>query len=119
LFNIFPINRNITEDIAAKSKGQRRWDVSFSPLEVGKNYYYEMKQFGIVETKKGWETKALRDSLGLKKSKNKKSLDFSAHCVDSWVLANSIVGGHIKPDNRVVHHVRPFKFYHRQLHKFN
>jgi RRXRR protein len=120
LFKIFPLNRNITEDIAAATKGQRRWDASFSPLEVGKNYYYsEMRQFGTVETKKGWETKALRDSLGLKKSRDKLSLDFSAHCVDSWVLANSVVGGHTKPDNCVVHHVRPFKFHRRQLHKFN
>jgi hypothetical protein len=35
----------------------------------------------------------MRDTLGLKKTKKKMADVFEAHCVDSWVLANAIVGG--------------------------
>jgi len=35
----------------------------------------------------------------LKKFKSKLADKFECHNVDSWVLANSITGGHIKPDN--------------------
>ncbi len=66
--------------------------------------------------KQGWETKELRDSLGLKKTKNKLSKSFDAHCVDSWVLANHVVGGHTKPDNKNILYLKPLQFHRRQLH---
>lgn len=64
------------------------------------------------------ETKELRDKLGLKKSKNKLSKSFDAHCVDSWVLANFIVGGHLLPDNTKILYLQPLRFHRRQLHAF-
>jgi hypothetical protein len=120
LKKIFPITDFVVEDIAATTKkGKRRWNVSFSPLEVGKLWFYaELSKLGTVHTKKGYETKALRDGHGLKKSSNKLSNDFSAHCVDSWILANWYVGGHIEPDNKDVLFVTPLRFYRRQLHAF-
>ena len=41
---------------------------------------------------------------------------FEAHCVDSWVLANSWVGGHTKPDNKTMLLITPLRFHRRQLH---
>jgi RRXRR protein len=118
LEKLFPITFVIVEDIKAETKGQRKWDASFSPLEQGKRWFYSQIKHYVI-TKEGWETKQLRDSAGLKKSKNKLSSDFSAHCIDdSWVLANSIVGGHIKPDNTMVMCIRPLQFHRRQLHMF-
>lgn len=116
LKKLFPISHIIVEDIKAKTKGQRRWDKSFSPLEVGKKWFYN--QLDNLTLKEGWETKQLRDSLNLKKSKNKLSKSFDAHCVDSWVLANFVVGGHVVPDNKKILYVRPLQFHRRQLHVF-
>ncbi len=117
LKKMFPVTSVIIEDIKAKCKGMRRWDKSFSPLEVGKKWFYS--QFSQLVTKPGWETKNLRDDLGLKKLSNKMSNKFEAHCVDSWVLANSVVGGHVAPDNRQVVCVVPLQFHRRQLHVAN
>jgi hypothetical protein len=116
LKKIFPITCVIVEDIKAKSTGKKRWDKSFSPLEVGKNWFYG--QISNLILKQGWETKELRDKLGLNKTSNKLSKSFDAHCVDSWVLANDVVGGHNKPDNKEILYIRPLRFHRRQLHVF-
>jgi hypothetical protein len=118
LKKIFPITDFVVEDISATTKkSKRRWNVSFSPLEVGKKWFYaELEKIGNVHTIKGYETKELRLRLGLKKSSNKLKNDFSAHCVDSWVLANWYVGGHTTPDNKDIIFVAPERFHRRQLH---
>lgn len=92
---MYPITNFVVEDIKAHTFGGRRRNKTFSPLEVGKNWFYsELSKLGEVETKQGYETKQMRDVLKLKKSKKKLSNLFEAHCVDSWVLANSYTGGH-------------------------
>jgi hypothetical protein len=108
----------VVEDISATTKkGKRRWNTSFSPLEVGKRWFYaELEKIGNVHTLKGYETKKHRLRLGLSKSGNKLSNDFSAHCVDSWILANWFVGGHTAPDNKEILLVAPLRFHRRQLH---
>jgi hypothetical protein len=114
---MLPIDSFVVEDIKARTTGKRRWDKSFSPLEVGKKWFYEeLKKIGRVETKQGFETKELRDTVGLKKSGSKMAETFEAHCVDSWVLANSWVGGHIIPDNKEMLLITPLRFHRRQLH---
>jgi hypothetical protein len=113
---MYHISVVIVEDIKAITKGQKKWDTSFSPLEVGKNWFYN--QLDRYVLKQGWETKQMRDDLGLKKLSNKMSSDFHAHCVDSWVLANDAVSGHLTPDNKKVMLVRPLRFHRRQLHVF-
>ena len=115
---VFPITDIVVEDIAAKTyKNRRRWNRSFSPLEVGKAWgYEELQRFGQVHLKQGWETAEMRDALGLKKSKRKMAEVFSAHCVDSWVLANSRTGGHTKPDNTSMLCITPIRLHRRQLH---
>jgi RRXRR protein len=120
LARYFPIETFVVEDIAATTKkGKRKWNASFSPLEVGKTWFYaELRQLARVETRQGYETKALRDALGLKKSKAKLSDTFEAHCVDSWVLANAWTDGHTQPDHTAMLYVVPLRFHRRQLHRF-
>lgn len=113
---MYPISFVIVEDIKAKSKGRPGWDKSFSPLQFGKNWFYN--QIGSLDTKYGWETKALREMAGLKKSSDKLSTKFESHCVDSWVLANWKVGGHIVPDNKTIIYMTSLRFHRRQLHAF-
>ena len=118
LARYYPISLFVVEDIAAVTKsGKRRWNASFSPLEIGKAWFYaELGKLAAVETRKGYETKARRDQLGLKKSKQKLSDSFAAHCVDSWVLANASAGGHVAPDNINIVYLVPLRFHRRQLH---
>jgi hypothetical protein len=118
LRKMFPISLYVVEDIKAKTKGQPKWDKSFSPLEVGKNWFYgELRKLGDLTLRQGWDTKCLRDKLGLKKSGKKTADVFDAHCVDSWVLANDVVGGHMKPENTNLLCVVPLQLHRRQLHR--
>jgi hypothetical protein len=118
LVKIFPITAFVVEDIKARSiKGAKKWNKSFSPLEVGKQWFYDkLSKLGRVCLKQGYETKALRDAAGLKKTKKKLSEVFEAHCVDAWVLANWLVGGHIVPENKDIFCISPIKLHRRQLH---
>ena len=119
LCQLFPVRVFVVEDIKARTQGKRRWDQSFSPLEVGKQWFYvELSKLAPVQTKQGYETKALRDKLGLKKTRKKLAEVWEAHCVDAWVLAYSAVGGNTMPDNRRVVCIAPLNWHHRQLHRF-
>ena len=120
LKQLFPVSAFVVEDIKARTwKGAKKWNKSFSPLEVGKKWFYhELSVLASVQTRQGYETKELRDVLGLKKSSSKMSDKFECHNVDSWVLANSVVGGHIKVDNKSMLKLVPFQFHRRQLHVF-
>ena len=118
LSRMYPISTFAVEDVSAVTKpGQRKWNRSFSPLEAGKHWFYkELSKIAPVKTFKGYETKTERDRLGLKKLTNKMSTKFEAHCIDSWVLANMVSGGHAKPDNKEMTYMRPIRLHRRQLH---
>jgi RRXRR protein len=120
LCQIFPVSVFVVEDVAATTKpGKRRWNRSFSPLEVGKHWFYEqLKQLAPLQLMQGYETKALREQLGLQKTRKKLAEVWEAHCVDAWVLAHSVVGGKTAPDNTRLVCVAPFVWHHRQLHRF-
>lgn len=119
LTSIFPVTIFVVEDIKASTwKNGLSWNVMFSPLEVGKQWFYgQLHQITSLETRSGNETYTQRQVLGLKKSKNKLSNKFDTHCVDSWVLANFYVGGHSIPDNTLLTEVIPLEFHRRQLHR--
>ena len=95
LSQMFPVTHGCVEDIKAGSRpGKRRWNASFNPLQVGKKWFYgRVSERWELLTIQGYETKRIRDSLGLKKSSNKTAEKFEAHCVDSWCLAHHTVGG--------------------------
>lgn len=119
LRKVIPLSGYNVEDIAAVTKeGQRRWNLGFSPLEVGKKYFYgELAKKGkLFEPTPGWRTKEERDKLGLVKGKSNEYA-FKAHCQDSWVLANMVVGGHTKPDNKKIFYLAPLQFQRRNLHR--
>lgn len=134
LVSMLPVTTFVVEDIKAKAwargassrqsrpthslKNGRKWNVMFSPLEVGKQCFYsELRQIANLETRSGNDTYNERQALGLKKSKNKLSNKFEAHCIDSWVLANWYVGGHTTPENTSLIEVIPLEFHRRQLHR--
>lgn len=119
LTKMFPVSAFVVEDIKARTwKNGCKWNVSFSPLEVGKQWFYsELKKIAHLETRSGNDTYKMRQSLGLKKSKQKLESSFEAHCVDSWVLSNWYVEGHTQPDNTQLIEVIPLEFHRRQLHR--
>ena len=121
LSKLYPITHVCVEDIKARTiERAKKWNRSFSPLEVGKQWFYtEVKKRWSLLTLPSWETKAIRDSLGLKKSKQKLSATFEAHCVDSWCLAYHIVGGDSIPDNRDIFSISPIPIRRRELHRQN
>ena len=118
LKKMFPITIIVVEDIKAWSKkNQKKWNKSFSPLEVGKKWFYqEVRKLGKLIKVQGWQTAEKRNEFGLKKISNKLSSSFYAHCVDSFVLALGAVGGKRKPENTRVLRIIPLRFHRRQLH---
>ena len=122
LSKLYPLSKVIVEDIKAwTKKGKRRWNASFSPLEVGKNWFYDnIKEMGVeLKLIRGYETKELRDQLGLHKTKGKLLETFDAHCVDTWAMAWSIVGGHPLPQHRRMMRIVPIQRQRRCLHRTN
>ncbi len=119
LARYYPVTDFVVEDVAAVTKkDQRRWNKSFSPLEVGKAWFYdELGKIASIHLYQGYQTKAARDTLGLKKCSEKMSDRFEAHCVDSWTLANLWLGGHTRPDNTAMLYIVPLRFHRRQLHR--
>ena len=119
LSKLYPITHVCVEDIKARSKQyQRKWNQSFSPLEVGKNWFYsEIQKKWELLILQGYETKELRDRLGLKKSSDKMSESFDAHCVDSWCLAYHTIGGEPIVDNTSVFCISPIPIQRRNLHR--
>lgn len=117
LSKIYPITDFVVEDIKAKAWGGK-WGKVFSPLQVGKDWFYsQLQKLAPVKLLQGHETAELRNQLGLKKSKNKMAEVFSAHCVDSFTLAYSVVGGETEPSNQDLLVVTPLRFHRRQLHR--
>lgn len=120
LVKIYPITDVIIEDVKAKTKGKRKWDVLFSSIEIGKNWFYtEIQKMSKLHIVNGYDTYLERKKLGLKKSSNKLLNTFKSHCVDSWVIANKIIKGHTCPDNIEIFCIEPIEICRRQLHRFN
>ena len=119
LSNLYPVTHICVEDIKARTlQRAKKWNQSFSPLEVGKYWFYtEISKRWKLYTLQGWETKEIRDRLGLEKSPKKLSETFDAHCVDSWCLAYHTVGGSDIPDNMDLMCISPIPIKRRELHR--
>ena len=119
LSKLYPITHVCVEDIKARTlKHAKQWNQSFSPLEVGKQWFYtEVEKRWKLLTLQGWETKEIRDRLRLKKSSKKLSETFEAHCVDSWCLAYHTIGGQSIPDNTDIFCISPIPIQRRSLHR--
>ena len=121
LSKLFPITHICVEDIKARTKKyQKKWNQSFSPLEVGKTWFYsEIQKRWELLTLQGWETQKIRDRLGIKKSSQKLAETFDVHCVDSWCLAYHVVGGEGVVDNTDLLCISPIPMSRRELHRQN
>jgi hypothetical protein len=119
LCQLFPVSIFAVEDVKATThQGKRRWNRYFSPLQVGKLWFYEeLGKLAPVWSMQGFQTKELRDELGLKKTSNKTAEVWQAHCVDAWVLAYAVIGGCRTPDNTRLVCITPLIWHRRQLHK--
>ncbi len=116
---LYPVTHVCVEDIKARSiERAKKWNTSFSPLEVGKQWFYtEIRKRWQLLTLQGWETQEIRERLGLKKSSKKLSETFDAHCVDSWCLAYHVVGGEGVVDNTDIFCLSPIPIRRRELHR--
>ena len=123
LSKLYPITHVCVEDIKARTiQRAKKWNQSFSPLEVGKQWFYtEIEKRWELRTLQGWQTKEIRDKLGKPKKSSKKLAEtFDAHCVDSWCLAYHILGGdRSTPDNRGIFCISPIPIRRRELHRQN
>jgi len=118
LRKLYPISDYVVEDIKAKTlKGGKRWNTSFSPLEVGKAWFYnKVSKLGNLILKRGYETFEKRNQLDLKKSKEKMAETFDTHNVDSWVLASFVTGKNFV-DNKGMFRMIPLQLHRRCLHR--
>jgi hypothetical protein len=121
IIKIIPIQKIVVEDIIAKTrktyKTQSQWNKNFTPLQIGKNYFYHIVN-SILNLKliSGIETKILRGEYKLKKCKNKHTPIFETHCIDSWVIAAHYSGAKT-PTTRSLYYLSPLRWHRRQLHK--
>ena len=121
LRRILPITEINVEDIAAWTKpGKAAWNKSFSPLEVGKAWFYtEIKKLKILlKITKGFDTAEHRARRGFKKTKKKLDYIWEAHNVDSHSLAEMVLGANIKI-YRGMYKIEFLEYYRRQLHVQN
>lgn len=119
LKRIMPISHVVVEDVkAATKRACRGWNSNFSSIEVGKQYFYSsLKAMGFEVTVKGGnEVKAFRESLGLKKIRNKAKPVFESQCVDSWCLAAMVTGAK-HPTTKSLYYIVPLRWHRRQLHR--
>ena len=123
LISILPITKINIEDVAAKTReNSPRWNKSFSPLEVGKNYLYNKineiyPNIDLIKTK-GYDTKIHRDKRNFTKSKNKLEYKWETHNVDSHSLCEIVLGKTISPFYGM-YRIDFLKYNRRQLHVQN
>jgi len=117
LQHILPLTCAVVEDVQATTVKGKKWNMAFSPVQVGKMHLYRLlTNMGLaLETREGWQTKELRDFYGLAKTKKKDKQTFDSHAVDAWVLA-ATVSGATKPTCTRLWYVIPALLHRRQLH---
>ena len=118
LAKIIPITDVVVEDVKATThKGQRRWNINFSPIEHGKEWFYDQIQKMNVNlhTIEGFETMRLREIFRLKKTSSKAKQTFDSHAVDAWVMAADITGAE-QPTEKGLFYWIPIRLHRRRLH---
>ncbi|CAN5950756.1 unnamed protein product [Sphagnum jensenii] len=123
LFRILPITHLRLEEISAETKkGKKKWNLSFSPLQVGKDYFEKSVALLypnlIFSKSSGKETHDHRAKRGFHKIKDKLSYSWEAHCVDSHSLCEMSLESDISPV-RSLYKITFLQFHRRQLHVQN
>src|SRR5437588_5473512 len=120
LGRIIPLSTVVVEDVQAPPRQGKggTWNTNFSPVQVGKDHLYSLlRGMGLtLRTYEGWQTKELRETYSLKKSKSKSRRSFESHAVDAWVLAASATGAR-QPTCRRLWYVVTIRLHRRQLHR--
>jgi hypothetical protein len=120
LQKVLPLTALVVEDVQAVTRTGKggKWNGAFSPIQVGKEHLYRLlREMGLaVHTREGWQTKALREKLGLKKTKSKSKQSFESHAVDAWAMAASVSGAE-KPTCTRLWYVIPAVLHRRKLHR--
>ena len=118
LQKILPITDVVVEDVAAATKKNgKRWNTNFSPLEVGKKWFYRtIRSLDVnLVLRAGYETAVLRDRFGLTKIGQKDKPVFASHAVDAWVMAADVSSAE-HPTEFGLLYWTPIRFNRRQLH---
>jgi len=91
LLDTYPITNVGLEDVAF-NHATHRYGRYFSTAEIGKARVRAfLEERGALVTRfKGYDTKALREGYGYKKSSSKKADRFEAHCSDALALALAV-----------------------------
>jgi hypothetical protein len=121
LNNILPISLiNVEDIIAPTKKNNKKWNLSFSPLETGKTWFYSEleKLYPPLMKTRGFDTKQHRDQQGYKKSKQKLVYTWDAHNVDSHSLAEMALSTSIIPYTGM-YKIEFLEYHRRQLHVQN
>jgi hypothetical protein len=121
LLSIIPITIVNVEDIkAATKKGKVKWNRSFSPLEVGKTWFYsEVEKLGVkLILTQGSDTFSARNERGFNKSKKKLDFIWETHNVDSHILCELALGKQVQPYFGIWK-VEFLEYHRRQLQKQN
>jgi hypothetical protein len=121
LMSILPITVANVEDIKATTKkGKIKWNASFSPLEVGKTWFYvEINKLGVkLILTQGYNTKTSRDARGFSKTKKKLEYAWEAHNIDSHILCELALGKQVPP-YLGLWKVEFLEYHRRQLQKQN
>ena len=119
LQKIMPITDVVVEDVKAVSKkGQKKWNIQFSPIEQGKEWFYDQIQklnlnLNVIE---GFDTMRLREIFGLKKTKQKSKRTFNSHAIDAWAAAADVTGAE-QPTEKGLFYWVPIRLHRRQLHR--
>jgi hypothetical protein len=118
LSKIIPITDVIVEDIKAKTwKNKKKWNGSFSPLEVGKEWFYSnADQHWNLHAVSGYDTKRQRDKRGFTKSHKKLENCWNVHNIDSHCLCEIFFGKELDPFKCLLR-INFLRFKRRMLHK--
>jgi len=119
LRKILPITYIVIEDIKASTKkNAKKWNKNFSPLEVGKQWFEnEIQKLGFNFNKfQGFDTYNHRNFRGFKKTSNKLSEKWEAHCVDSHCLVEMLFDSYLEPVKNIFI-LRFLMHYRRELHQ--
>ncbi len=119
LFKCYPISSVAFEDVKFNHR-DKRYGKNFSTMEIGKTM---IKNFivGKIGRKnlisfEGYETYNLRNKYGLRKTGDKSKQDFYTHCVDSFVIAFSVIDKPIILNESLTYIDDNYRYVRRRLH---
>ncbi len=118
LTKLFPINHISVEDIRFNHY-RKRWGSQFSLVEMGKNWLFgQLEEVGRLSKSRGFETKAERERIGLRKVSSKNARRPESHTTDAVALC-SLVLENIKGLTSEFFIARRAPISRRQLHLQN